>query len=186
MTAARLRLLGNRDGRLGSVTVGVLDICIQVHRGRYGATSASPLPVVLLRPRVIGRGDALRHHLRGTERRKGRVHSAQGLEILETTGAAGLMLGRGAIADPLLFARIRDQKLTEPVPAETALMIRRYLAAVLERYRELFCGEQQVLDKAKNVLAFLDQPELARPIGKLKRARSLASFADLLEQIEPS
>lgn len=109
-----------------------------------------------------------------------------GLEILETTGAAGLMLGRGAIADPLLFTRIRDRKLAEPVPAETALMIRKYMSAVLERYRQLFCGEQQVLDKAKNVLAFLDQPEFARPIGKLKRTRSLAAFADLLEQVKPS
>ena len=117
----------------------------------------------------------------------GDIHSAQqGLEVLETTGAAGLMLGRGAIADPLLFSRIRDRKLTEPRPAETALMIRRYMAAVLERYQKLFCGERQVLDKAKNVLAFLDQPEFARPIGKLKRARSLKAFSALLEQIEPS
>lgn len=117
----------------------------------------------------------------------GDIHSAQqGLEVLETTGAAGLMLGRGAIADPLLFTRIRDRKLTEPRPAETALMIRRYMAAVLERYQKLFCGERQVLDKAKNVLAFLDQPEFARPIGKLKRARSLKAFSALLEQIEPS
>jgi tRNA-dihydrouridine synthase len=117
----------------------------------------------------------------------GDIRSAQmALQVLETTGAAGLMLGRGAIADPLLFTRIRHRKLTEPVPAETALMIRRYMAAVVERYRELFCGERQVLDKAKNVLAFLDQPEFARPIGKLKRAGSLAAFSDLLEQVEPS
>ena len=117
----------------------------------------------------------------------GDIRSAQmALQVLETTGAAGLMLGRGAIADPLLFTRIRHRKLTEPVPAETALMIRRYMAAVVEHYRELFCGERQVLDKAKNVLAFLDQPEFARPIGKLKRAGSLAAFSDLLEQVEPS
>jgi hypothetical protein len=56
----------------------------------------------------------------------------------------------------------------------------------VERYQKLFCGEKQVLDKAKNVLAFLDQPEFTRPIGKLKRARSLAAFYDLLAQIEPS
>jgi tRNA-dihydrouridine synthase len=117
----------------------------------------------------------------------GDIRSAQmALQVLETTGAAGLMLGRGAIADPLLFTRIRHRKLTEPLSAETALMIRRYMAAVVERYRELFCGERQVLDKAKNVLAFLDQPEFARPIGKLKRAGSLAAFSALLEQVEPS
>ena len=117
----------------------------------------------------------------------GDIRSAQqGLQVLETTGAAGLMLGRGAIADPLLFERIKNRNVTEPTPVETAIMIRQYMGDVLVRYQELFCGEKQVLDKAKNVLAFLDQPEFARPIGKLKRAGSLAAFSDLLARIEPS
>jgi tRNA-dihydrouridine synthase len=110
----------------------------------------------------------------------------QGLQLLEATGAAGLMLGRGAIADPLLFTRIRNRCLAEPAPDESALMVRRYLAEVLRRYQELFCGEQQVLDKTKNVLAFLDRPEFARQIGKLKRARSLAAFSDLAARIGPT
>jgi len=110
----------------------------------------------------------------------------QGLQVLKTTGAAGLMLGRGAIADPLLFTRIRSRCLTEPTPTETAIMIRKYMGDVIKRYQVLFSGEKQVLDKAKNVLAFLDQPEFARPIAKLKRARSLAAFSDLLAQIEQS
>ena len=117
----------------------------------------------------------------------GDIRSAQsGLRVLETTGAAGLMLGRGALADPLLFARIRSRCLSEPTPSETAAMIRKYLADVLPRYQGLFCGEKQVLDKAKNLLAFLDQPEFARQIGKMQRARSLAAFTDLATQIEPS
>jgi len=117
----------------------------------------------------------------------GDIRSAQqGLQVLETTGATGLMFGRGAIADPLLFERIRNRQLSEPTPYETAIMIRQYMEGVLERYQELFCGEKQVLDKAKNVLAFLDQPEFARPIGKLKRARTFTAFTELLARIEPS
>ncbi len=117
----------------------------------------------------------------------GDIRSArQGVQLLETTGASGLMLGRGAIADPLLFERIRNRCPSEPSPIETAEMIRKYMGAVLERYQELFCGEQQILDKAKNVLAFLDQPEFARSVGKLKRAKSLAAFTDLVAKIEPS
>ncbi len=117
----------------------------------------------------------------------GDIRSAkQGLQVLETTGASGLMLGRGAMADPLLFARIRSHCMNEPTPVETAEMMRKYMGAVLERYQELFRGEQQVLDKAKNVLAFLDQPEFARSVGKLKRTRSLAAFTDLVAKIEPS
>jgi tRNA-dihydrouridine synthase len=106
--------------------------------------------------------------------------------VLETTGASGLMLGRGAIADPLLFSRIRNRCLSEPTPAETAVMIRRYMGDVLKRYQELFCGEKQVLDKAKNVLAFLDQPEFTRQIGKLKRVKNLQAFTELVAKIEPS
>ena len=49
---------------------------------------------------------------------------------------------------------------------------------------EIFCGEKQILDKTKNVLAFMDDPALSRVVGKLKRARSLASFAALLESLE--
>lgn len=117
----------------------------------------------------------------------GDIRTAQhALRILETTGAAGLMLGRGAIADPLLFARIRNRCLSEPTPPETLTMIRKYLTDLLHRYQGLFCGEQQVLDKAKNVLAFLDQAEFAHQISKMKRARSLAAFAALLAGIELS
>ena len=112
--------------------------------------------------------------------------AAQGLNILAETGAAGLMLGRGAIADPLLFKRLRHHNRSEPSTAQTATMIARYLHDILQRYTELFCGEKQVLDKTKNVLAFFDQPELARPIGKMKRAKSIASFKDLIESIELS
>ena len=117
----------------------------------------------------------------------GDIRSAgQAVQVLETTGASGLMLGRGAIADPLLFERIRSRCLSEPSPIETAEMIRKYMGEVLERYQELFCGEKQTLDKAKNVLAFLDQPEFTRSVGKMKRAKSIAAFTDLVTEIEPS
>ena len=35
---------------------------------------------------------------------------ADGQRVLRLTGAAGLMLGRGAIADPLLFQRLRGRR----------------------------------------------------------------------------
>ena len=42
--------------------------------------------------------------------------AATGLDISEQTGAAGLMAGRGAIADPLLFHRLRERSIQEPDP----------------------------------------------------------------------
>lgn len=110
--------------------------------------------------------------------------ATEGLHILEETGAAGLMLGRGAIADPLLFKRLRDRSTQEPTEAETAAMLHRYLSDILTRYRELFCGEKQILDKLKNVLFFVDQPAFSKQVCKMKRVRSIAAMTDLIEAIK--
>ncbi len=107
----------------------------------------------------------------------------QGLRILAETGAAGLMLGRGAIADPLLFARLRKQNTEEPTEAETAAMLHRYLKELLRLYSELFCGERQILDKVKNVLSFIDTPAFAKRITKMKRVHKLADLATLIEEL---
>lgn len=109
--------------------------------------------------------------------------AAQGLSILEETGAAGLMLGRGAIADPLLFERLRKQNAKEPTGAETADMLRYYLQDLLTRYSKLFCGEKQILDKTKNVVAFIEDPAFAKQISKMKRAKSIVTLTALIEAI---
>lgn len=109
--------------------------------------------------------------------------AAQGLRILAETGAAGLMLGRGAISDPLLFERLRKHITKEPTAAETAAMLHRYLKELLRLYSELFCGERQILDKVKNVLSFIDTPAFAKPITKMKRTHKLADLAALIEEL---
>ena len=108
----------------------------------------------------------------------------QGLRILEETGAAGLMLGRGAIADPLLFERLRKQHTEEPTEAETALMLHRYLKELLRLYSDLFCGERQILDKVKNVLSFIDTPAFSKRITKMKRVHNLADLSALIEALK--
>jgi tRNA-dihydrouridine synthase len=107
--------------------------------------------------------------------------ATEGLHILEKTGAAGLMLGRGAFADPLLFNRLREQNRTEPTEDEMATMLRHYLGEVVHRYGTLFCGEKQTLDKIKNVLAFIDAPAFSRPISKMQRVKSLTALSALIE-----
>jgi len=105
-----------------------------------------------------------------------------GWRVLESTGAAGLMLGRGAIADPLLFARIRGQAPPRPTPTERIDELRRYLGALLPRYQELFCGDQQVLGKMKAVVSQITDPALASWTKRLRRARSIAAFVTALGQ----
>ncbi|HEY6874380.1 MAG TPA: tRNA-dihydrouridine synthase family protein [Geobacteraceae bacterium] len=107
--------------------------------------------------------------------------SAAGLRVLRETGAAGLMLGRGAIADPLLFERLRGRAAAEPDREERAAQLHRYLRDLLARYRELFCGDAQVLGKLKSVLAAMDDPCFAKHFKELRKAKNVRAFSALLD-----
>lgn len=110
--------------------------------------------------------------------------AADGMRVLRETGAAGLMLGRGAIADPLLFQRLRGQAAAEPDLQERAKALQRYLRDLLGRYRELFCGETQVLNKIKGVLATMDDPSFAREVKQLRKAGTIRVFTAILDGLE--
>jgi len=102
--------------------------------------------------------------------------AADGGRVLGETGAAGLMLGRGAIADPSLFLRLRGQVNPESGREERGTELERYLREVLTRYCQMFCGDRQVLDKVKEILAYLDEPQLAKPLKELRRAKTVPAF----------
>jgi tRNA-dihydrouridine synthase B len=109
--------------------------------------------------------------------------AAEGERVLRETGAAGLMLGRGAIADPLLFQRLRGLTTPAPTIEERTLSLQRYLRRMLERYTELFCGDAQVLGKIKAIVSHMDDPELARPLKQLLRSHSIAAFTAVLDRL---
>jgi tRNA-dihydrouridine synthase len=107
----------------------------------------------------------------------GDIRSAvEGGRVLGETGAAGLMLGRGAIADPALFRRLRGVVNREPSREERRTELDRYLREILIRYGRLFCGDTQVLNKVKEIIAYLDEPELAKPLKELRRAKTVRTF----------
>jgi tRNA-dihydrouridine synthase len=110
--------------------------------------------------------------------------AADGARLLEESGAAGLMLGRGAIADPLLFERLRGRAPAEPARAERAAMLQRYLKELLDRYGELFCGETQVLNKVKGVLATFDDADFEHAVRQLRKARTMTAFSARLAELE--
>jgi len=105
--------------------------------------------------------------------------AATGQRVLAETRAAGLMLGRGAIADPLLFERLRGRCPSELPPAAKIAELREYLQALLVRYQPLFCGEHQILCKMKEVLCHVHDPEVLPLARQLKRSKSLAQFREL-------
>lgn len=107
---------------------------------------------------------------------------ADALCLLADSKIAGLMVGRGALADPLLFQRIRG-KLPE---TRNGLSRRNDLAELMydliPRYEKKFCGERQALMKLKDLLNFVVDSELQRDLGKLKRATTLPRFYAVLEK----
>jgi tRNA-dihydrouridine synthase len=104
-----------------------------------------------------------------------------GKRVLAETGAAGLMLGRGAIADPLLFRRLRGEANPEPGLQERRAELGRYLQEMANRYGRVFCGKTQVLHKLKEIIAYLDDPERAKPLKALKRAKNMRDFEAALD-----
>ena len=109
--------------------------------------------------------------------------AAEGRDILHSTAAAGLMLGRGAIADPLLFKRLRGDAALEPSREERAAELRYYLQELQKLYTEIFHGDTQVLCKLKVVLAYIVDQDFKKNIKKLKRCTSLELFAELVDGI---
>jgi tRNA-dihydrouridine synthase len=108
-----------------------------------------------------------------------------GLRVLEETGAAGLMLGRGAMRDPLLFERLRGKAPATPSPGELLQAHQRYLRLLTEAYGALFCGDAQVLSKLKSTVSVMGLPEESRPARTLRKARSVAAFCEAVEQLTP-
>lgn len=96
--------------------------------------------------------------------------------VLAHTGAAGLMLGRGAIADPLLFERIRGNAPAAPSTEQRAAELTRYLSALVEQYRRLFDGDKLVLMKVKATFGAFQDPELLPWLKVLRRTSRLEDF----------
>lgn len=107
----------------------------------------------------------------------------QGRNLLHHTGAAGLMLGRGAIADPWLFKRLRHSAAQAADAGQRCAELRVYLMRLLAECSQVYAGEHQILAKLKNVVQFIEDEELQRWCGKIKRTRSLERFSAMVESL---
>jgi len=101
--------------------------------------------------------------------------------VLDQTRAAGLMLGRGAIGDPFLFRRIRENDRSPLDPTFEKRALAKHLLKVLEAYQELFCGEAQILSKFREILAHFEDPTLKRWGRKLSKNRQSSDVAGMLK-----
>lgn len=114
----------------------------------------------------------------------GDINDAElGQRLLMETGVAGLMLGRGALADPLLFRRIRGELPARIDEAQRRRELSHYIGDLLKPYSVRFCGERQTLMKLKDLLNFIPDEGLQRELGKLKRVTSMERFQQLLARL---
>lgn len=109
--------------------------------------------------------------------------AATGRRLLKEAGVAGLMLGRGALADPLLFRRLRGEQPEQVDAVQRRREVADYLSALLPAYLGKFCGERQALMKLKDLLNFIPDQELQRDLGKMKRATSVSRLEQLLVRL---
>jgi tRNA-dihydrouridine synthase len=109
--------------------------------------------------------------------------AAGGRRVHEETGSAGLMLGRGALKDPLLFERLRGRAPEAPSEDELRVAHQRFLRELARRYGTLFCGDAQVLAKLKSSLAVMEVPEDSRPYRALRKAKSTEAFCEAVERL---
>ncbi len=105
---------------------------------------------------------------------------ATAARVLSHTGAHGLMLGRGAVADPLLFERIRGRAGPCPSGHERRRALALHFEQLLHAYGDVFHGDAQIISKLRETLAHVRDPDQQRWIKKLRRQKRVAALAALL------
>ncbi len=108
---------------------------------------------------------------------------ADGKALLANTGAAGLMMGRGAIADPWLFSRLRGELPEVVDEGQRRSEVARYLLSLEVSYQGLFCGDAQVLMKLKEVINQIHDEWFIKPRKALRKCKRLDQFSSLLHQL---
>jgi len=96
--------------------------------------------------------------------------------MLAYTGCAAVMIGRGAIGNPWVFAR-QDRKRISPQQVKDVIL--KHLAAMLDFY-----GPQGLILFRKHASHYLEPYELPAELRvRLLTRVTVAEFTDLLEEI---
>jgi len=114
----------------------------------------------------------------------GNVYSARkAQEVLDLTGARGLMIGRGVIRNPWLFQQIRQYQRGEPIFIPTGREVLDYVRALYETVRPPHIHEAAHIQKMKKYLNYIGLG--IEPTGKflhdIRRVTTEADFFKLCE-----
>jgi tRNA-dihydrouridine synthase len=86
----------------------------------------------------------------------GNIYSAaKAVEVLSTTGARGLMIGRGAIRNPWIFQQIRQTQVGQPVFVPDGHAVLRYIQSLYEAVCSPDVREAAQVQKMKKYMNYL-------------------------------
>jgi tRNA-dihydrouridine synthase B len=104
-------------------------------------------------------------------------------EVLKTTGARGLMIGRGAIRNPWLFQQIRQQQRGEPLFIPSGREVLDYVRALYDAVTSPDVRELVQVQKMKKYLNFIGVG--VEPTGQfLHQIRRVSTKADFFRVCE--
>lgn len=105
-------------------------------------------------------------------------------ETLDATGAAGLMMGRGAIRNPWLFQQIRDTVAGRPVFQPTLRDLRGYIAHLYAETRVPHLNELANVAKLKKYMNFIGQGigENDQFLHEIRRSATEADFFGICDR----
>jgi tRNA-dihydrouridine synthase B len=108
---------------------------------------------------------------------------ADATQILQTTGARGLMIGRGAIRNPWLFEQIRQHRRAEDVFIPTGNDLLQYVRELFEMVRPLGIKEAAHVSKLKKYMNFIGEgvPE-PNFLFQIRRVTTEREFFRVCEQ----
>jgi tRNA-dihydrouridine synthase B len=120
----------------------------------------------------------------------GHVYSAaQARELLARTGCRGLMIGRGAIRSPWLFAQIRQHLRGEAVTLPTGRDVWGYIRALWSSQASPDRPEKSQCERMKKFLNYLGEGVPAPFLPQIRRAQTAAEFhricAEFLDHDRP-
>lgn len=120
------------------------------------------------------------------------VNVTSGLAYLRETNAAGLMIGRGAIRQPWIFAQLRASLEGKPVPAVSGRMLLEYISLLYDETAREAPGfvESKHVQKMKKYLVYIVQghpPEFEHEIRRVKTSEEFfATCRRHLDHDEPA
>jgi tRNA-dihydrouridine synthase B len=109
----------------------------------------------------------------------GNVHGPdQAAELLNRTGARGLMIGRGAIRNPWLFGQIRQRQLGQPVVLPTGREVLAYIHELWEAEVTPGVPEAAQVQRLKKFMNFIGEGAVPaeRFLYEIRRVTTRADF----------